>query len=58
MREVHDAHHAEDDAEADAHQPIGAADQQARRHGLEEIDKTPVEVVHSSPCPWVPAGPS
>ncbi len=39
MGEIHDAHHAEDDAEANAHQAVGAADQQAGRHRLEEIDK-------------------
>jgi hypothetical protein len=36
-------------AEADAHQPIGAADQQARRHGLEDVDQKPLQLVHSSP---------
>ena len=48
LGEVHDAHDAEDDAEPDAHQAIGAADQQARRHGLEEIDDQPFELFHGS----------
>ena len=54
MGEIHDTHHAEDDAEADAHQAVGAADQQARRQGLQEVDQTPVKVVHHL-VPWAPA---
>jgi hypothetical protein len=38
MREVHDPHHAEDDAKPDAHQPIGTANQQACRQSLKAID--------------------
>ena len=48
MREIHDAHHAEDDAEADAHQAVSAADQKSRGEHLQEIHDTPIEIVHSS----------
>ena len=51
--EVHDAHHAEDDAEADAHQAVGAADQQARRHRLKKVDQQPLERFHG-PSPERP----
>jgi hypothetical protein len=37
VREVDDAHDAEDDGEPDAHQPIDRADQQARRKRLQDV---------------------
>jgi hypothetical protein len=38
LGEIDDAHRAEDDVEPDAHQGIGAADQNAGRERLPEID--------------------
>ena len=42
--EVHHPHDAEDDAEPDAHQPIGAADQQAGGQRLQRVDQHPFQV--------------
>jgi hypothetical protein len=44
VREVHDPHDAKDDAQPDAHQPIGAADQQAGGKRLQRVDQHPFEV--------------
>ena len=40
--EVHHPHDAEDDAEPDAHQPVGAADQQAGGERLQRVDQHPL----------------
>ncbi len=49
--EVHDPHDAEDEAEADAHQPVDAADQQARSQGLKDVDEDPLQFFHRLTSP-------
>src|SRR5581483_9156080 len=47
MCEIHHAHDAEDDTEADAHQAVSAADEQPGGEGLEEIDDVPPQGFHA-----------
>ena len=46
LREIHHAHDAKDDAEADAHQAVGAADEQAGGQRLKEVDDVPFQRFH------------
>ena len=53
MREIDHPHDAEDDAQAYAHQAIGAADHQARGQRLQEIDS---KCFHRGALLWFGSG--